>query len=337
MPRCGSSSRSTSRTCSSSTATSEGSFPCEAQPGLASISSAINELLCAHVRAYNCLHDLYAARGWPAPLVTYNNYCSDLYWLDKFLPDLTAAAERGIPRAEVEEYICRCQKKFQVALREARIPLRRDLPALFGAFIKIMSNALGGEWFSAERFAPALDAIYGSPRSRLLDFIGIDYYDPFAAHIFRLPVWWDHESRSRSFHDWIMNSVTAKWWDWNVLASGLRFFCQHYAADFNRPILIAENGMALRRRQNNEHFPRRDRLTRSEFLRAHVREVEQLIAEGVPVFGYLYWSLFDNYEWGSFTPRFGLYSLDYTKGTERLPVDPQGDCCPHRLTREVGA
>ena len=57
-----------------------------------------------------------------------------------------------------------------------------------------------------------------------------------------------------------------------------------------------------------------------------MHEVEQLIEEGVPVFGYLHWSLFDNYEWGSFTPRFGLYSLDYTKGTERLPVDPLGDC-----------
>ena len=52
------------------------------------------------------------------------------------------------------------------------------------------------------------------PAAGTLDFIGLDYYDPFAAHIFRLPVWWDHESRSRSFHDWIMNSVTAKWWDW---------------------------------------------------------------------------------------------------------------------------
>jgi beta-glucosidase/6-phospho-beta-glucosidase/beta-galactosidase len=301
-------------------------FPCKAQPGFQSLNNAVNYLMVAHVGAYNCLHDLYATRGWDEPAVTFNNYCSDLYWLDKFFLDLMAAAERGIPRSEVEDYICQCRKRFDGAFRAAEIPLRRDLPSMVGVLVKKMSNALGGEWFSAARFAPALDAVYGSRRSRLLDFIGLDYYDPFAAHIFRLPVWWDHESRSRSFHDWIMNSVTAKWWDWSVLPSGLRFFCKHYADDFNRPILIAENGMALRRRSNNEYFPRKDKLTRSEFIRAHVHEVERLRGEGIPIIGYMHWSLFDNYEWGSFTPRFGLYALDYEKGTDRLPVDLLGDC-----------
>jgi beta-glucosidase len=301
-------------------------FPCNGVPGLQTINNAVNTLLRAHVEAYNLLHDLYAARGWEAPVITFNNYCSDLYWLDKFFLDLVAAAERGIAREDVEEYICRCRKSFDEAFKAAAIPLRKDLPSLFGMMIKRMSNALGGEWFNAAKFAPILDAVYGSPRRQLMDFIGLDYYDPFAAHIFRLPVWWDHESKSRSFHDWIMNSVTAKWWDWNVLPSGLRFFCKLYAEDFNRPILIAENGMALRRRFNNEHFARKDKTTRSEFLRAHVNEVERLTDEGIPIFGYLHWSLFDNYEWGSFTPRFGLYALDYLSGTDRLAVDFLGDC-----------
>ncbi len=34
-------------------------FPCKAQPGLQSINGAVNGLLRAHVRVYNCLHDLY--------------------------------------------------------------------------------------------------------------------------------------------------------------------------------------------------------------------------------------------------------------------------------------
>ena len=28
--------------------------------------------------------------------------------------------------------------------------------------------------------------------------------------------------------------------------------------------------------------------------------------------GYNYWSLTDNYEWGSYTPRFGLYTVNVT-------------------------
>ncbi len=41
--------------------------------------------------------------------------------------------------------------------------------------------------------------------------------------------------------------------------------------------------------------------------------------------GYLHWSLFDNYEWGTFTPRFGLYSINYAKDNNRLVEDHLGD------------
>jgi hypothetical protein len=41
--------------------------------------------------------------------------------------------------------------------------------------------------------------------------------------------------------------------------------------------------------------------------------------------GYLHWSLTDNYEWGSFTPRFGLFRIDFPSGLERLAVDHLGD------------
>jgi len=89
-------------------------------------------------------------------------------------------------------------------------------------------------------------------------------------------------------------------------------------------VLIAENGMALRRR-NDGRKPRRDRMTRSQFLQLHLHEVARIVGEGVPLVGYLHWSLVDNYEWGTYTPRFGLYSIDFTRGTEREAVDPYGD------------
>ena len=54
-------------------------------------------------------------------------------------------------------------------------------------------------------------------------------------------------------------------------------------------------------------------MTRSQFLRLHVHEVEKIVAEGVPLVGYLHWSLFDNYEWGTYTPRFGLFSIDFPR------------------------
>ena len=302
-------------------------FPGTAPRGLPTVMSCYNQLLGAHVYAYNAIHNLHAAEGWPAARVTLNTYCSDLYWSDKILLDLLSVRERGIPQGEVGTHIVQKAREFNAAFANARIPLQRNASFIIGALVKRVGDCLGHRFFHAKNFAPLLDIIYSSPRSRLMDFVGLDYYDPFMAHAFRLPVWWDHEFKNHSFRAWIMASVSSKWWDWRVLPKGLSFFCQYYSADLGHlPVLIAENGMALRRKPNNLNSPRRDRFTRSRFLELHVAEVVRIANSGVPLFGYLHWSLFDNYEWGSYTPRFGLFSIDYThKAPDRLGEDQLGD------------
>ncbi len=124
----------------------------------------------------------------------------------------------------------------------------------------------------------------------------------------------------------MMDSLSRKWWDWHVLPEGMHFFCAFYASEYKRPVLIAENGMALRRKYDNSvHSPRRDKLTRSEFLKAHVQQVRRLREDGVPMVGYLHWSITDNYEWGTFTPRFGLITVDFARDAERSLIDHLGD------------
>jgi beta-glucosidase len=294
--------------------------------GLRTLLDVYRQILITHVRAYNLIHRVFEEHGWPEPMVTFNNYCSDLYWSDKVLLDLVSVRERGIRLANLTDYIFTKISQFEQAFAAARIPQKKDLPFLFGACLKKFSNWLGYKTFIRERFAGLVDQLYAADRQSVLDYIGLDYYDPFAAHMFRHPVWWDHEFKNKSLRSYLMNSVTSKWWDWRVLPDGMRFFCDYYSRDFgSRPILIAENGMALRRRMDNKNTQRRDRMTRSHFLKVHVAAVKSMIESEIPLIGYLHWSLFDNYEWGSFTPRFGLYSINYAKDRERLIEDHLGD------------
>jgi hypothetical protein len=50
--------------------------------------------------------------------------------------------------------------------------------------------------------------------------------------------------------------------------------------------------------------------TGADHLRDHVYWVQRAMSGGVKVIGYNYWSLTDNYEWGSYRSRFGVYTAD---------------------------
>jgi beta-glucosidase len=302
-------------------------FPAQHPPGSGVVLRAYNRLLAAHVRAYGVLHDLHESEGWPPPRVSLNTYCNDLYWSDKLLWDLLHSRKRGVSRARLRDYVYARARNLDQELLSARLPFQRTIAYALGRVLHGVADWIGYHSFDGKHFAFFLDELHAAARPETFDFIGLDYYDPFMAHAFRPPTFFDLEFKSKSFRTWLMDGVTSKWWNWRSLPEGLHFFCKYYSEDLDdSPVLIAENGMALRRKADNSAAtPRYDRLRRSEHLAAHVRQVFRLRDEGVPVVGYLYWSLTDNYEWGSFTPRFGLYSIDYTRGPERLAEDHLGD------------
>jgi beta-glucosidase len=71
------------------------------------------------------------------------------------------------------------------------------------------------------------------------------------------------------------------------------------------PLLVTENGIATT-----------DEALRSRFLRDHLREARDALRRGVPLLGYLHWTLMDNFEWSLGTrPRFGLLANEYRTQT----------------------
>jgi len=302
-------------------------FPGGPEAGIQVGIRAYNRLLAAHVLAYNAIHDIYASEGWTAPAVTMNTFCSDVYWSEHLLLDLLCLREAGIPRAECPQYFAARAESMRTSLEGSNLPLRADVLAVLGRGIQWVANHFASRAATEEAFAFFLDVAEKSPRVRTLDFLGLDYYDPFLSHIFRPPAFSDLEFPSGSLHGHLMDGLSSKWWDWHILPGGLHAFCSLYSAAFpGKGILIAENGMAMRLKADNKPSGgRRDRITRSEFLTAHLAEVRRMRADGLPILGYLHWSLTDNYEWGSFTPRFGLFRVDYANGLRRIATDHLGD------------
>ncbi len=92
------------------------------------------------------------------------------------------------------------------------------------------------------------------------------------------------------------------------------------------PLWIVENGLC-NRVANGCPFPRVDGWDRPRYLRDNVAAVMEAIDQGVPVVGYWHWSIVDNYEWGSYEPRFGLYGIDRHRGEhgiEWMTTDAMG-------------
>ena len=51
---------------------------------------------------------------------------------------------------------------------------------------------------------------------------------------------------------------------------------------------------------------------RTAYVRAHLGAVLDAVDAGVPVRGYFYWSLLDNFEWAwGYAKRFGIVRVDY--------------------------
>lgn len=79
------------------------------------------------------------------------------------------------------------------------------------------------------------------------------------------------------------------------------------------PLLVTENGIATD-----------DDFRRIEYVAGALQGLEDAVADGVEVLGYCYWSLLDNYEWGSYAPTFGLVEVDRAGDFERTPKPSLG-------------
>jgi len=269
--------------------------------------AVLDSLLTAHVLAYRAVHAVQ-----PGALVSVNTSSSSLYEHDRLLTDLLTARQAGVDRGDIDAWI-----DERRTLHNERIPAvgrgERMLRGLFAAACPYGGPSSGSPVVSRlrprlRRTAPrrVLEAVYAGDDPRPLDATGFDWYDPVASHSVRAP---GHETSG------------GRWWEpsraiWDVCAdpAGMTRWCRdQYELLPGLPLWIVENGLCNRVR-NGRSYPRPDGWDRPRYLAEHVSAVVDAVAAGVPVTTYLHWSLVDNYEWGSYEPRFGIFGIDRNRG-----------------------
>ncbi len=146
------------------------------------------------------------------------------------------------------------------------------------------------------------------PGRETLDFIGVNYYTrefirfPGLSHLASLG-----DACPKDHH--LAEIKPQNSMGWEIYPEGLYSLLSKLQR-YRLPVLITENGICTEKDTE-----------RSKFIQDHLGAVQQAIAQGVPIFGYLYWSGLDNFEWDSgFEPKFGIVEVQ-SENLERKVKD----------------
>jgi len=98
--------------------------------------------------------------------------------------------------------------------------------------------------------------------------------------------------------------------DWPITPDVLYWAARFAHQRYGLPVFFTENGMANAdyvMLDGKVHDPQR-----IGYVHSYLKGVKRAIAEDIPIIGYTYWSILDNYEWAwGYNKRFGLVYVDY--------------------------
>jgi beta-glucosidase len=130
-----------------------------------------------------------------------------------------------------------------------------------------------------------------------MDYLGVNYYSRSVASAAGP---WDVHRGGREITEM----------GWEVYPEGLTELLLRLHRDYALPpVYITENGGAFPDKLANGQVHDADR---TRYLAQHIAAVADAMRQGVPMKGYMVWSLLDNFEWASgYAKRFGIVHVDY--------------------------
>ena len=99
-------------------------------------------------------------------------------------------------------------------------------------------------------------------------------------------------------------------WRWAVDPKGLRYVCNYLTEVYDKPLFVVENGIGL-----HDEIGEDGRIAddfRRSYVRSHVEQLAEAIADGCDVMGYLYWGPIDivSAGTGEYAKRYGFVYVD---------------------------
>ena len=191
------------------------------------------------------------------------------------------------------------------AVEEAR---RRSLSIRDKLF---MSNTWWADPIFLGRYPEEAEELFGERMYRLskeewasvsqkLDFYGYNCYQGTM----------DYPPPADGYDNYAYQGCPKTAFGWNFTPQALYYSSKFWYERYGLPVLITENGYAGTDHvmlDGKVHDPQRQ-----DFLHRYLLQVKRAVDEGIPVLGYTYWSIMDNFEWADgYDPRFGLvYCID---------------------------
>lgn len=253
---------------------------------------AFDTMLSHYVKAYDGIHDLFEARGWGEPHVGYTIASLCPYEWDKQMDDLVRLRSWGVAREDAATKISECRAAWRSRVDDLAKSQLTDQQ--YERYLDLIT--MTAEKLSPELLTKTLDAVYASPRARKLDYLSLNVYEPFGGPR-RDP---EDTERRVPWERYMMDGEVYRTF---ILAKN----------DFNTdlPIYMGENSLANLQRIGEAPDVRPDGWTRERYLKTYLMEMVRCMKEGVPIRGYLYWTLVDDVH----PPRLGLYNYDFANHT----------------------
>jgi beta-glucosidase/6-phospho-beta-glucosidase/beta-galactosidase len=263
-----------------------GWFPVE-RSGPEFLLPAYDTMLAHYIKAYDGIHDLFEARGWGTPHVGYTIASLSPYEFDKQLDDLLRLRSWGVRRADAAAKIAACKSAWRSRIDDLAHSQLTD-----EQFERYVEQTTTTASLRPELFAKTLDALYSSRRAQKLDYLSLNVYEPFGGAR-REP---GQPDRGVPWDTYMMDGEVYRTF---ILAKN----------DFNDglPIYMGENSLGNFQPVGEPAIPRPDGWTRERYLKTYLMEMIRCMKEGVPIKGYLYWTLVDDVH----PARLGLYNYDF--------------------------